>query len=352
MSLKISKLTPTRPNKSTNSKSTSSSQRSSELINKIQIFVSKKELPFFPDSSSPKFSTQITQNPSYDSLTTLEAISEKQNIKTPPTYGNLFKSGSMGLITPDREPSPTPSIPPTKKPLLTEEIILIELEFCNLEYEIQTPDRNLIHTYEKAKSIKERLETYCTTDKEGNVDLLQALVKSTYTEDKIAPELGNIDILDSISKTNDDAVLKGYLEKLDKGLHRKIVEFEIAESLGWAMLAGGILTMVAVFTTGGTALSITLVSSIVFLYLEGTFVLYDSSDWFDAYQRDLYKTPGWLLAPSELGTVEVAPEDASDHDRLIDKGTPHQTSQKQLTLGRCVSLFLTALPRTIHYLYE
>ncbi len=144
MSLKISKLTPTRPNKSTNSKSTSSSQRSSELINKIQIFVSKKELPFFPDSSSPKFSTQITQNPSYDSLTTLEAISEKQNIKTPPTYGNLFKSGTMGLITPDREPSPTPSLPPTKKPLLTEEIILIELEFCNLEYEIQTPDRNLM----------------------------------------------------------------------------------------------------------------------------------------------------------------------------------------------------------------
>lgn len=158
MSLKISKLTPTRPNKSTNSKSTSSSQRSSELINKIQIFVSKKELPFFPDSSSPKFSTQITQNPSYDSLTTLEAISEKQNIKTPPTYGNLFKSGSMGLITPDREPSPTPSLPPTKKPLLTEEIILIELEFCNLEYEIQTPDRNLIHTYEKAYLIQRLLE--------------------------------------------------------------------------------------------------------------------------------------------------------------------------------------------------
>lgn len=209
-----------------------------------------------------------------------------------------------------------------------------------------------IPTQEKAKLIKERLETYCTTDKEGNVDLLQALVKSTHTEDIIAPELGNIDILNSISKTNDDAVLKGYLEKLDKGLHRKIVEFEIAESLGWAMLAGGILTMVAVFTTGCTALSITLVSSIVFLYLEGTFVLYDSSDWFDAYQRDLYKTPGWLLAPSELGTVEVAPEDASDQDRLIDKGTPHQTPQKQLTLGRCVSLFLTALPRTIHYLYE
>ncbi len=174
---------------------------------------------------------------------------------------------------------------------------------------------------EKAKKIKEALKNYCTVNGDGKIDFLTEEQKTQ---------------IENLSSINDKDNLRSYVEILDRGLHKEIVKFEVGESLGWAMVVGGALTLVATFVSGGSSLPITmLISSLVFMCLEGTFALYDSSHYFDQYQAELYKKPEWLLNPEKTKTTNNIAAIKKSGDALW-----------------YLSRAGTALPRSIHYLYE
>ncbi|MBX9923491.1 MAG: hypothetical protein K2Y01_05215 [Rhabdochlamydiaceae bacterium] len=198
---------------------------------------------------------------------------------------------------------------------------------------------------QKALAIKELLETYCATS-DDNINFLKSLVDTKITEQQITAAQAKTSSLDNIT-TQDE--LSNYVTILNRGLHKEIVTFEVGESLGWAMLLGGTLTLIATFASSGTSLAITtLISSIVFLYLEGTFALYDSSDLFDKYQNDLYKQPGWLLARENVDSD--IQDDAMDQQSMGLLNIT--TAQESVSPWWYISRTLTALPRIIHYLYE
>lgn len=197
---------------------------------------------------------------------------------------------------------------------------------------------------QKAQKIKEALETYCTVDGE-NIDFLKGL-KLEHVNDDELKSLQNIDFLDLIK---DQDALTAYVKVLDMGLHKELVKFEVGMSLGAAMILGGACTLIAAFASGGSSLAITtLITSVIFMVLEGTFALYDSSYYFDQYQKELYKTPGWLL---ESSSMEVS-------GRENASATPPNSSYMTMIANGAYtgwwyfSRVGTAVPRIMHYYYE
>ncbi|MBX9922990.1 MAG: hypothetical protein K2Y01_02660 [Rhabdochlamydiaceae bacterium] len=167
---------------------------------------------------------------------------------------------------------------------------------------------------QKALQIKQLLDLYCTIQKDDKVDFLQT-------------KAGALDTI------KDDAMLYKYMQTLDQALHKKIVEFEIIETLGTAMLIGGIFTLAAIALSGGSAILITtLLTSVALLYVEETRSIYRTSKWFNAYQKDLYKHPEWLLAPRGLEKPDLSPKTKS-------------------TLWY-LSRIPTAIPRLLHYSHK
>lgn len=175
-------------------------------------------------------------------------------------------------------------------------------------------ETNNLSAQQKALQIKQLLHLYCAIQKDDKVDFLQSKAST----------------LDNIK---DNAMLYRYMQTLDQALHKKIVEFEIIESIGAAMLLGGILTTIAIALSGSSAILITtLISTVALLYVEETRSIYRTSTWFNAYQKDLYKQPGWLIAPHGLEKPDLSPK----------------TKSAKWYLSRIP----TAIPRLLHYTHK
>jgi len=169
-------------------------------------------------------------------------------------------------------------------------------------YEVKNKDAK-----QKAREIKQLLTVYCTIQKNGTVDFAGIQAEG----------------LDAIE---DDATLYQYVQKLDQGLHKKIVETEMTASLGLAMLFSGTVIAIALGMSGGSAALVSMMLfAVALLYIEVTRTISKTSSWFNNYQKELYVEPKWLAVEKSI--------------------TPIQAK----SIGWYLSRIPTAIPRLIHY---